>query len=192
MAVKERKQRDRAMREGLIVAAARELAESEGWEAVTTRHLADRIEYSQPVLYSHFPSGKDAIVAAVALTGFTELSSAVRSAVRGQNTPRGAVTALARAYLAFAGDHPAVYDAMFDLRTPLAFADPQTPTPLKEAFAVLLDTLTAIAGPADPELFTEVTWAALHGLVTLTRAGRLPADHTEVRLNVLVDRVLGA
>jgi AcrR family transcriptional regulator len=31
---------------------------------VTTRRLADRIEYSQPALYSHF-EGKDAIVSAV-------------------------------------------------------------------------------------------------------------------------------
>ena len=35
---------------------------------MTTRRLADRIEYSQPVLYSHF-EGKDAIVSAVASRG---------------------------------------------------------------------------------------------------------------------------
>ena len=59
---------ERAQRRQVIVNAARELAESEGWEAVTTRRLADRIEYSQPVLYSHF-EGKDAIVSAVASRG---------------------------------------------------------------------------------------------------------------------------
>ena len=59
---------ERAQRRELIVNAARELAESEGWEAVTTRRLADRIEYSQPVLYSHFED-KHAIVSAVASRG---------------------------------------------------------------------------------------------------------------------------
>ena len=59
---------ERAQRRQVIVNAARELAESEGWEAVTTRRLADRTEYSQPVLYSHF-EGKDAIVSAVASRG---------------------------------------------------------------------------------------------------------------------------
>jgi AcrR family transcriptional regulator len=48
----EHKERERAGRHRLIVSAARELAETEGWDAVTTRRLADRIEYSQPVLYS--------------------------------------------------------------------------------------------------------------------------------------------
>ncbi|MGW3869505.1 helix-turn-helix domain-containing protein, partial [Streptomyces sp. NPDC005069] len=68
MSVQERKQRERAERERLIVATARELAEQQGWDAVTTRLLAERIEYSQPVLYSHF-RGKREIIGAVALEG---------------------------------------------------------------------------------------------------------------------------
>ncbi|MBW8802118.1 MAG: helix-turn-helix transcriptional regulator, partial [Streptomyces sp.] len=79
MSVQERKQRERADRERLIVATARELAEQQGWDAVTTRRLAERIEYSQPVLYSHF-RGKREIIGAVALQGATELATAVRAA----------------------------------------------------------------------------------------------------------------
>ncbi|MGM1062230.1 TetR/AcrR family transcriptional regulator [Saccharothrix sp. Mg75] len=78
-AISERRERERAHRHRLIVTAARELAETEGWESVTTRRLADRVEYSQPVLYSHF-SGKDAIVGAVALEGFAELAAHLRRA----------------------------------------------------------------------------------------------------------------
>src|SRR2546430_13280200 len=77
MSVHERKQRERAERERLIVATARELAEHQGWDAVTTRRLAERIEYSQPVLYSHF-RGKREIIGAVALEGAAELAAAVR------------------------------------------------------------------------------------------------------------------
>ena len=54
MSITERRERQRAERYELIVAAACELAEAEGWEAVTTRRLAALIDYSQPVLYSHF------------------------------------------------------------------------------------------------------------------------------------------
>jgi AcrR family transcriptional regulator len=67
----------RAARHRLIVRTARELAEAEGWDAVTVRRLADRIEYSQPVLYSHF-AGREAIVTAVAVEGFAELADARR------------------------------------------------------------------------------------------------------------------
>ena len=59
MGIAERKGKERAERESRIVAAARVIAEREGWDAVTIRRLAEEIEYSQPVLYSHFENRED-------------------------------------------------------------------------------------------------------------------------------------
>jgi AcrR family transcriptional regulator len=193
MSVQERKERERAGRERLIVATARELAEQQGWDAVTTRRLAERIEYSQPVLYSHF-RGKREIIGAVALEGAAEMAAALRSATSAATSAadgsRARVTALARAYLDFAARNPAVYDAMFQLDGGLAFAREDTPEPLKDAFAALLESLGEVAGDGvHPGLFTEVFWAALHGLATLTRAGRLPPEDTGRRVELLVDRL---
>ncbi|UGT62238.1 TetR/AcrR family transcriptional regulator [Nocardia asteroides] len=189
MSVQERKQRERAERERLIVATARELAARDGWDAVTTRRLAERIEYSQPVLYSHF-RGKREIIGAVALEGAAELAAAVRAAAGAADGPRARVTALADAYLDFAARNPSVYDAMFQLDGGLAFASEDTPEPLKDAFAALLENLADAAGDGvDPGLFTEVVWSALHGLATLTRAGRLPPGDSARRVELLVDRL---
>ncbi|MFF9526245.1 TetR/AcrR family transcriptional regulator [Streptomyces achromogenes] len=190
MSVQERKERERLARERLIVATARELAEQQGWDAVTTRRLAERIEYSQPVLYSHF-RGKREIIGAVALEGATEMAATLRAAAAGADGPRARVTALARAYLDFAARGPAVYDALFQLDGGLAFADEETPQPLKDAFAALLESLGEVAGDGvDPGLFTEVFWAALHGLATLSRAGRLLPEDAERRVELLVDRLV--
>ncbi|MDH6484485.1 TetR/AcrR family transcriptional regulator [Streptomyces sp. SAI-127] len=189
MSVQERKQRERAERERLIVATARELAEQQGWDAVTTRRLAERIEYSQPVLYSHF-RGKREIIGAVALQGAAELATAVRAATATADGPRARVAALARTYLDFAARNPAVYDALFQLDGGLPYAQEDTPEPLKDAFAALLETLGEVTGDGvQPELFTEVFWAALHGLATLTRAGRLLPEDAEPRVKLLVDRL---
>ncbi|MEW2167203.1 TetR/AcrR family transcriptional regulator [Streptomyces sp. NPDC007084] len=189
MSVQERKERERAERERLIVATARELAEHQGWDAVTTRRLAERIEYSQPVLYSHF-RGKREIIGAVALQGATEMAHALRTAASGIDSSRARVTALARAYLHFAEHNPAVYDAMFRLDAGLAFAEEDTPQPLKDGFTALMENLGEVAGDGvDPALFTEVFWAALHGLATLTRAGRLPPGDAERRVDLLVARL---
>ncbi|AJT69310.1 TetR/AcrR family transcriptional regulator [Streptomyces chattanoogensis] len=187
MSVRERKERERANRHQLIVSTARELAESHGWDAVTTRRLAEQIEYSQPVLYSHF-RGKDEIVGAVALEGFAELTASLRAAVQEGAAGREAMAALARAYTDFAAHNPALYDAMFSLDNGLPFADEATPAPLREAFQSLLDPLADHTHPDEPGLFVETFWAALHGLVTLTRAGRLPADRVPDRLTLLVNR----
>ncbi|WNV88014.1 TetR/AcrR family transcriptional regulator [Umezawaea sp. Da 62-37] len=189
MSVQERKERERAGRERLILTTAREIAEQHGWDAVTTRRLAERIEYSQPVLYSHF-RGKREIIGAVALEGATEMAAAIRAASSAAADPRARVTALARAYLDFAERNPAVYDAMFQLDGGLAFAEEDTPEPLKDAFTALLECLGEVAGDGvHPGLFTEVFWAALHGLATLTRAGRLPPEEAERRTELLVDRL---
>ncbi|SEK26510.1 TetR/AcrR family transcriptional regulator [Streptacidiphilus jiangxiensis] len=189
MSVQERKERERAERERLIVATARELAEQQGWDAVTTRRLAERIEYSQPVLYSHF-RGKREIIGAVALEGAAELAAAVRAAAAGASGPRERVTALARAYLDFAARNPAVYDAMFQLDGGLTFAKEDTPEPLKDAFAALLESLGDVAGDGvHPGVFTELFWASLHGLATLTRAERLPPTYAEERTELLVARL---
>jgi AcrR family transcriptional regulator len=198
MSVQERKERERAERERLIVATARDIAERHGWDAVTTRRLADQIEYSQPVLYSHF-RGKREIIGAVALEGATELAAARRSAAAAASdadsdadpdAPRTRVAALAHAYLDFAARNPAVYDAMFQLDGGLAFAQEDTPEPLKDAFAALLENLADVAGEGvHPGVFTEVFWAALHGLATLTRAERLPPEFAERRIELLTERL---
>ncbi|MBK6015938.1 TetR/AcrR family transcriptional regulator [Streptomyces sp. MBT53] len=189
MSVQERKERERAGRERLILATARELAEQQGWDAVTTRRLAERIEYSQPVLYSHF-RGKREIIGAVALQGAAEMAVELRAAASAADGPRARAAALARAYLDFAERNPAVYDAMFQLDGGLAFAQEDTPAPMKDAFAALLENLDAVAGEGvQPGLFAEVFWASLHGLATLTRAGRLPPADAERRTRLLVDRL---
>ena len=189
MSVQERKERERAERERLIVATARELAEQQGWDSVTTRRLAERIEYSQPVLYSHF-RGKREIIGAVALQGATELAVAVRAATAAVDGPRERVAALAHAYLAFAARNPAVYDAIFQLDGGLAYAQEDTPAPLKDAFAALLECLGEVAGDGvDTGLFTEVFWASLHGLASLTRTRRLPPEDLEPGVQLLVDRL---
>src|ERR1700761_1979514 len=118
LGIAERRGRERAEREHRIVAAARMIAEREGWEAVTIRRLAEEIEYSQPVLYSHFEN-RDAIVAAVAVEGFQELAVALREAAKGSSGRRNALKNVAMAYLAVALNHPTLYEAMFILPTDL-------------------------------------------------------------------------
>jgi AcrR family transcriptional regulator len=183
-----RRERDDAARHRLIVAAARRLAEADGWDAVTTRRLSTEIEFSQPVLYKHF-SGMDAIAQAVAVEGFRELAEALRLARTGSGTPDTALIATGRAYLDFARANPAVYDAMFTRATSLRFAEADTPESLVAGFAELREGISAIAPHADADTLSEVYWAALHGLVTLARDGRLRAGLEVERLESLADQM---
>ncbi|MEU5643341.1 TetR/AcrR family transcriptional regulator [Streptomyces milbemycinicus] len=183
MSSTERRERERAQRHQLIITAARELAEAEGWDAVTTRRLAERVEYSQPVLYSHF-KGKDAIVRAVALEGFEGLTAQMRRARLAEISPKEALRALGRAYLDFAANRPALYEAMFIMPTDLAFASTETPPALRAAF----DEIVAVVGPRDGVgLYAEVFWGSLHGIAVLVHGKRMPAEHQGDRLDLLVE-----
>jgi AcrR family transcriptional regulator len=188
MSRSERRKRELAQRRQVIVNAARELAEAEGWESVTTRRLADSIEYSQPVLYSHF-EGKDAIVSAVALEGFTELAAVMHDAREDADSPAAEPQAVSSAYMEFASTNPALYEAMFTLKVDLTFAQSDTPAPLHAAFVELREAVAPLTGDRDVDTFTEVIWSALHGLATLSQAGRLRPAFYDQRLAMLVDQL---
>jgi len=187
MAIEDSRQRERRARRRLITAAARSLAEREGWDAVTTRRLSTEIEYSQPVLYKHFGSMAD-IVEAVALEGFDELGETLRAARRNSATPGDELGSVTAAFSGFAAKNPALYDAMFTRSTRLPFGAEDTPTPLVEAFSEMREAVATIAGARDVDTLTEVLWAALHGLVMLGRNDRLRPGHDADRIEVLVAR----
>ena len=187
MAIEDRRERERAARRRLIVTTARKLAEAEGWDAVTTRRLSTEIEYSQPVLYKHF-TGMEQIAEAVAVEGFGELADVIRAARSRAGTASDALTHIAHAYVDFAHDNPAVYDAMFTRATTLRFAAQDTPAQLDAAFAELRHAVGLAADEQDADTLTEVFWAALHGLVTLSRAGRLRPGYDSERLQLLVNQ----
>ncbi len=155
-----------------LVRAARELAESDGWAAVTMRRLAGELGVTQPVLYSAF-DGRQALVDAVALEGFGDLAAALKAV---DSSP----TARMNAYLDFAAAHPRVYEAMFSLPSGLAFAAADdTPEPLRLAFRAIRE---AFGG--DDGTRAEVAWSTLHGLATLQAGGRLRPDQAEARLDL--------
>jgi AcrR family transcriptional regulator len=189
LGIAERKGRERAEREHRIVAAARLIAEREGWDAVTIRRLAEEIEYSQPVLYSHFEN-RDAIVAAVAVEGFQEIAGALREAATGSTGRRNALKNVAVAYLAFALRHPALYQAMFILPTSLRFAEAGTRPELRAGF----EALAAVVRPfcIDADVVTETFWAALHGLAELERSGRIRPGMRDERVALVVRAIVSS
>jgi AcrR family transcriptional regulator len=191
MAIEDRRARERAARRQLIITTARTLAEAEGWDAVTTRRLSTEIEYSQPVLYKHF-TGMEQLADAIAIEGFGELAEALGAAHSGGGPASDALTRIAQAYLGFARDNPAVYDAMFTRATALRFAAEDTPPELTAAFAELRQAVALVADDYHADALTEVFWAALHGLVTLSRTGRLRPGYDSDRLQVLVKQFTGS
>jgi AcrR family transcriptional regulator len=162
---------DLDLRRDQVIRAARDLAESDGWAAVTVRRLAADLGVSQPVLYSVFAS-RQALIDAVALNGFSDVAAALEAV-------DASPMARMRAYLNFAAAHPRVYEAMFSLPSGLAFAADDTPEPLRHAFSRIRDAFPDADGTR-----AEVAWSTLHGLATLQAGGRLRPTHVQARLDL--------
>ncbi|TQS40381.1 TetR/AcrR family transcriptional regulator [Cryptosporangium phraense] len=167
---------DLNLRRDQVIRAAREVAESAGWAAVTMRRLAGDLGVTQPVLYSAFAS-RQALIDAVAQQGFGDLADALAAA-------DASLRARMRAYLDFAAAHPRVYDAMFSMPTGLPFAVDDTPAPLRRAFAGMRAVL-----PDDTR--AEVAWSLLHGLATLEAGGRLAPGQVQARFELALDMLTG-
>ncbi len=78
MGTKERQDRERQAVTASILTAARDLFVAEGYQSVSIRKIAERIEYSPAAIYSYFAS-KDDIFLALAEEGFHRLDAKVRA-----------------------------------------------------------------------------------------------------------------
>ena len=116
MGLKERQERDREAVSRSILDAARELFVTHGYQEVSIRKIAERIEYSPAAIYSYFPS-KDDIFFALAEEGFRLLFSygaSPRAAdADDPDDPITAIRAMFWRYYEFSKEHPEYFALMF-------------------------------------------------------------------------------
>jgi AcrR family transcriptional regulator len=115
MGIKERQERDREAVSRAILDAARELFVAEGFQNVSIRKIAERIEYSPAAIYGYFPS-KDDIFFALAEEGFRLLGdpAAVRHDAQMQNAPPiERVRAMFWHFYEFSRNQPQYFALMF-------------------------------------------------------------------------------
>lgn len=175
MGSKERREREKAELRDKILDAARELFVSEGFDAVSMRKLAERIEYSPTAIYLHFKD-KESVMRAVCDADFLTLAKQFRKIARLAD-PVERLRAAGLAYAEFAFEHPNHYRLMFMTPHPPHAPEEseiQKGNPEEDAYAFLKATVAdcIAAGRIRPELddvelLAQVTWAGIHGVISL-------------------------
>lgn len=184
MGVKERRDRERLELRHAILEAARKIAATEGWQAVTIRKVAEMIEYSPPTIYEYFES-KEAILAEEMREGFRLLYAALQTAMEGHADPRERLAAMGRAYWDFVWKHPELYQVISGLGG-CAFCEEGKPDELNQKaegekvmvlFRDVLQALLPAQRNVDALADKCVTlWSLYHGFIALLMAGRIPMD----------------
>jgi AcrR family transcriptional regulator len=113
MGTAERRAKEKENLRRAILDAARELFVTHGYEAVSMRKIAERIEYSPTAIYLYFKD-KDAILGTLIDEGFELLCGAVCQLDR-MRDPVERLRVGARGYIQFALDNPHYYRLMFEM-----------------------------------------------------------------------------
>jgi AcrR family transcriptional regulator len=180
-----------------LIRSAREILESEGYEALTLRAAARRAGVSQAAPYNHF-ADKAALLASIAAQGFKEFAVAMRHEVDAAADPEARLNAAGIAYVAFATSNPGLFKLMFGSNVHQSSGDPDLDAARNSAYEVLRGAVHAVqmAGPgasAPEELESLRSWALVHGLATMINEGTIaPRIYGASSARELTAAVLGS
>ncbi len=173
MGTKERRDREKLETRDKILAAAREMFADEGYDAVTMRAIAERVEYTPTALYHHFRN-KQSLLTELCQCDFESLARHFSGQAAAAD-PVERILAVGRAYLRFAVEYPSQYRFMFMTFLPRIFdskwvhGDPEKDAYmfLREACRQAIEQGRIRPEVKDPDQLAQILWGAVHGLISL-------------------------
>jgi AcrR family transcriptional regulator len=174
MGVKERRARQKKLLRQEILDAASELFVRDGYENVSMRRIADRIEYSPTTIYLYFKDKND-LLDQVCRETFGRLTQRLAKMMDQPGDPVDRLKRGLLAYIQFGLENPHHYRATFMMVFPEGFKKEkylEADSPGMQAFGFLTRGLQECikAGrlaTANIEMAAQVLWAGVHGVTSL-------------------------
>lgn len=193
MGIAERKLRQKEEFKASILEAAWLQVLADGWQSLSIRKIADAIEYSIPVIYSHFEN-KEAILLEFTKEGFQKLADQLQAVKEQYSDPSAQLEAIANSYWDFAFEHKEYYQLMFGLGIPACEMVNQI-VEMKVMTTIMISTIKeAIEGSENPEadyyLKYHTYFSILHGIVSIQMIQKEGKPAEEKRM-ILQDAISG-
>jgi AcrR family transcriptional regulator len=162
-----------------LLAAARRLLETEGHSDLSLRKCAAAVGVSATAPQNHF-ANKAALLTALAAQGFAELEIYMRRNTKEEADRKTRREAALLGYVAFAQDHPALYELMF-ARDRVSSSDPDLMRFVGKCFVILADISKGFGhfrgDPAKVDAKQQMfLWSLVHGYAQLLTANRFKKD----------------
>ena len=176
MGIKERRERERSETRDKILDAARELFVAEGYEGVSMRKVAEKIEYSPTAIYVHF-ADKQELFRELCHQDYARLAEVFQSSEISAD-PIERLKQIGAIYIDFGMRYPNHYKFMFMTPHPQHELDEvdreMMGNPERDAYAFLkwavqqaIDADCFREDVRDAELVSETLWASVHGVISL-------------------------
>jgi AcrR family transcriptional regulator len=184
------------LREEIVEAATRLLAELGDVHRLSLRSVAREVGIATTSIYLHF-SDIEGLAGAVVTRAFAELDAERDRASDGIADPCEALLARCQAYCRFAIEHPGLYQVMFSTALPDPLTLPSPDAPGRRSFESLVRSIDRCQTASDvaegnADELAIVLWAALHGLVSLRISRpRFPWPSLEAQVTLAVALIIG-
>jgi AcrR family transcriptional regulator len=192
MASKDRIQRIKDDTRCNILAASLNIVKEEGWHALSMRKIADKIEYTAPIIYEYF-SNKDAILQELTRTGYVKLARQMEEAKSQYTDPVEQLEAMWMAYWNFAFAEKELYQVMYGVEANCCVME-NACSDIKGPSTMLWDKIEEITPPqrrteeyVDTKYYT--FWSVVHGLISINLTRQLTSD--DINKQVLKDALAG-
>ncbi|MBB5646106.1 TetR/AcrR family transcriptional regulator [Pedobacter cryoconitis] len=153
-----------------ILESALEIVKREGWNALSMRKIADRIEYTAPIIYEYFEN-KEGILIELTRIGFISLAAEIRLARAEHNKAEEQLEAMWKTYWNFAFKNKALYQLMYgvDMNVCVFKKSLAEAEATDNLFFQVIEKLITV------ENFTEnlvcrkyyTFWSVIHGLISI-------------------------
>jgi AcrR family transcriptional regulator len=175
-----------------ILDAAYDIVKDEGWQALSMRKIADRIEYTAPIIYEYY-ANKEAILLELSKKGFEMLANKMKTAAAKHREPAEQIEAMWLAYWNFAFAHTEYYQLMFGIEVNCCLMDELLPAG-ETPYDIATEPIRKLMGIEDPEDTRVCTkyytyWSIIHGLISINIVRKGTTD--EINRQILKDAIGG-
>ena len=176
-----------------ILDAALQIVKEEGWQALSMRKIADKIEYTAPIIYEYF-ANKDAILLELTRKGFLLLLKDLKEARDKHRLPAKQLEAMWLAYWNFAFANKELYQVMYGVSTNCCCDLVNTLPEAETAWDLISEVIGKLMNIDDMDSDIICTkyytfWSVVHGLISINLLSRGSSD--EINRQVLKDAISG-
>ncbi len=175
-----------------ILDAALDIVKEDGWNSLSMRKIADKIEYTAPIIYEYF-ANKEGILLELTRKGYIILAGEVRAALKKHDSPASQLEAMWIAYWNFAFKYKELYQLMYGVDMNCCELKKSMPESalvddlIYEVIEQLIDVDKRNEDFVCRKYYT--FWSIIHGLISINLVNK--GRNEEMNQRILEDAIKG-
>lgn len=192
MGSKERIQRLKEETRLNILDAALEIVKEDGWQSLSMRKIADKIEYTAPIIYEYF-ANKEGILLELTRKGYIILLQELKAEKNKHTLPADQLECMWMAYWNFAFKYKELYQLMYGVD--MSCCEMMKTLPEAEGTTIIIcDSIKELmsADPVNDDLVCRkyfTFWSVVHGLISINFVRK--GTDNETNQHILRDALKG-